>query len=860
MTPTPASTKSVDLKKILPIIAKDFEAIRISFASLAKLKKEEGFIRSTTAARQRQDAYKERFKPIISKKANFKEGLKETSNDLFGALRTIGGVLGSMFAILGVAGIAKIVGGTDAGKFLKNFVVNVLNSVADIIQKAFTTIKGIFQNADVQQSFFKTVKSIFDFIGTSLISGFQIVKNLLTDGEVISKFVEVIKSVFSAIFASVGSLVSIVGTIFTENTESIKNGLVEFFTKIINVIIPILSIAGGAFRDLLTDERFKEAFGNIVKNFFGVIIAAFKVSYKDGDKQKSVAGELLMWAGGIAAATVAFTLLKIKMFQLGAALEASNFSKDGPCDCGTIGPEDLPDADKKKGGRYKSAGRQLPAKEQTVLEKLGEKYEKGKKYLTDKARAIANSVKEGFEKIKGNAKKLAEMVKKPVLAMIKNPKLQSKIGAAALKRFGENIVARIMAKAATAAAAGATGFGLVLTLANSALIAYDLYQLWHFLFVSSDGEKEDGGFVKVAGIEAEIDKWYEEYMKGEKSPTQAEAPVVTPAATPTPAPAATASTTKPSMAPTAATPPSTTPSPQTGADVVARQREMAGSDESGVPERTISGYSYAATEALKSKMKVGDVSAKQHEPGTDVLAQNLMGVVPGFNRFTAFDDAFHNKVSPGSKHTSGLALDFTVNGGSEAYKKAAASVRTHLSSLGLGPADVKVIDEMNNPSSKATGPHIHVQFQSVEAAERYRSQFPNTALSSFAKGAKDFLLDVEQGVGRGMSATAKAIESALPSLDNVKKVGGDLLEMAVGGLISGLKFVDGMTGGKLGLGSNEMNTAMRMLEDEARKGGGFYDLSSTVVSNKVENKTISPVNPKVQDGATLNMVLSRHYT
>jgi hypothetical protein len=375
-------TKAVNLKTILPVIAKDFEAIRIGFASLVKLKKEEGFIRSSTAAKQRQDAYKEKFKPIISKKTNFKEGLKETSNDLFGALRTIGGVLGSMFAILGVAGIAKIVGGTDAGKFLKNFVVNVLNSIVDIIQKAFTTIKGIFQNADVQQSFFKTVKSIFDFIGTSLMSAFEIAKNLLTDGEVISKFVEVIKSVFSAIFASVGSLVSIVGTIFTENTESIKNGLVEFFTKIINVIIPILSIAGGAFRDLLTDERFREAFKNIVKNFFGVIVAAFKVSYKDqrDGQQKSVAGELLLWAGGIAAAAVAFTLLKIKMFQLGAALEASNFSKDGPCDCGTIGPEDLPDAEKKKSGRYKSAGKQLPAKEKTLLEKAGEKIQQGKKY------------------------------------------------------------------------------------------------------------------------------------------------------------------------------------------------------------------------------------------------------------------------------------------------------------------------------------------------------------------------------------------------------------------------------------------------------------------------------------------------
>jgi hypothetical protein len=854
---TPSPSKVVDLKSILPIIAKDFAAIKKDFMVLAKLRKQESTARSATATKERQESYKARFKPTIAKLDKGSKTAFGYSGNMFSGLGSMAGSLGMLTAIIGTAGLYKLLVGANSGNYLKSFVQNILTSIVDIVQKAFAIVKNIFSNSTVQQSFFKTVNSIFEFITTGLLAAFSIFKNLITDSEVISKILEVIKNVFSAIYESIGSLASIIGNIFKENFSAIKDGLTQFLKKIFEVLIPLISIIIGSAKELVNNEAFRAAFKNIFLNLFKLVKAIWDISYvdqRDGTR-KSVAAELLKWAGGLVLFYGAVLAAKAIALRAGAALAAANFSSSSPLDCG-----DLPDRDKKKGGRYKDAGRKMPespkAKEKTLLEKAGEKYEQGKKYVGEKVTKARNAVAAVADKFKNKTKELIDAVKKPIVAFVKSPKLRAKAGAMAAKKFGEDIIQRIMSKLAVAGISATTGVGLIFSAINTALALYDLYELYTFMFVDagSDPEKEDGGFYKLA--KGEIDQYYAEAEKEGQKPTKTSAtPSATPASTattPSPAPVAAASTpsTTPTVAPAAAA--STAPTPAPAAPAMATADASSGT--------TVTGYSTTATDALKSKMKVGDVSAKQHEPGTDVLAQNLMNLVPGFNKFTAFDDAFHNKVSPGSKHASGLALDFTINGGSEAYQKAAAVVRTHLSALGIGTSEAKVIDEMNNPSSKATGPHVHVQFQSKEAAEKYRANFPNTALSSFAKQAKDFLLDVEQGVGRGMSATAKAIENALPSLDNVKKVGGDLLEMAAGGLISGLKFVDGLTGGKLGLGSNEMNSALRMLEDEAKKGGGFFDLSSTVVSNKVENKTVAPVNPRVEDSRTLDAVLSRHYT
>lgn len=74
-------------------------------------------------------------------------------------------------------------------------------------------------------------------------------------------------------------------------------------------------------------------------------------------------------------------------------------------------------------------------------------------------------------------------------------------------------------------------------------------------------------------------------------------------------------------------------------------------------------------------------------------------------RFTAFNDVYHQRNSPTSLHTQGKSFDFTITTGHKGAPSVRNRVEALANSLGLR---VNVDDEYNNPSSKATAPHIHV--------------------------------------------------------------------------------------------------------------------------------------------------------
>lgn len=113
------------------------------------------------------------------------------------------------------------------------------------------------------------------------------------------------------------------------------------------------------------------------------------------------------------------------------------------------------------------------------------------------------------------------------------------------------------------------------------------------------------------------------------------------------------------------------------------------------------------------RLKPGAAGGGGTSLGVLALAASLQRDIPELQRFTALNDAFHAGTS--SKHAGGLALDFTLSdpGQSAAI---AAKVREKLSAMGV---DGTVLDEYANPSSRATGGHIHVGFANAAAAQRY---------------------------------------------------------------------------------------------------------------------------------------------
>lgn len=867
---TPVAAKTGNLTAVLPIIAKDFQAIRVGFTKLVQLKKQEGASRSSDVSRQRQLAYKEKFSKVKVEKIDpKKKSLEEHTKGFFSTLKSISGVLGGIFLVLGAAGIAKMIFSSDAGKFLGKFLTAIFTGLIDFAKGAINVVKSIFQDSDVKKAFFKTIGSIFKFIGTALITGFSIFKSLLTDGEVISKIVDTIKSVFSAIFDSLGALVDIVSEILNSNLGIVKDGVVKFFTKIIDAIVPALSIIAGSFASLAQDERFSNAIKSIGSNLAQLLVDAWNIEYTEKDDSKrSIARNILETLGEAAILYAAMMKFKLEMLKLGIAIGAANFSKPGECDCGPVGPEDIPDVDKEKRrrpGSYqekmgnmgdKKASRRFPKTPTSVEEVSKSKslVQRFTGYVSEKAEKITSKLKSGFESLKGRAKQIAESLYKPVVAMAKSDKLKKMVFEQFGKRFGPPAVARLGAwfaaqGAALAAAPITGGVSLLISALGAVAFAYDLYCLYDLLFVSSDGEKEDGGYYPI--IKAEIEKFWQEQTSPKRTealsqpsptpplPNQAQlnqegskigAGYAAAANAPTPAPAMAA-------APASSATPSQSSAMSVASDVSKAQVIGAGTAE--------------ATAALKAKMKQGDVIAEQHEAGTDILAQNIPGLIPGFNRFTAFDDAFHNKVSPGSKHASGLAIDFTINGGSAEYARAASAIKKHLLDSGLNMSEFVVIDELNNPSSKATGPHIHVQFQSKEAAAKYRGLYPNMALTAFAKDAVS-----AEGTPYNMPA---ATNNAIQQAEKQQEEKQTFASLMFGDLTKGMAALDQMTGGKLGLMSDEMRVAMRGLEDEANKGGSFFDMSSTVIANKIENKGVGQASIQRTNENILSTLLNRQY-
>lgn len=109
--------------------------------------------------------------------------------------------------------------------------------------------------------------------------------------------------------------------------------------------------------------------------------------------------------------------------------------------------------------------------------------------------------------------------------------------------------------------------------------------------------------------------------------------------------------------------------------------------------------------AMGLRMKQGDVHAENSGiSGTLLqLAQQVQNSIPGFGYFSGFNDKFHQERASSSKHTQGRAMDFTLQRPPTVDE--GRQIISQLKSMGAN----LVIDEYNNPSSKATAGHIHAE-------------------------------------------------------------------------------------------------------------------------------------------------------
>jgi hypothetical protein len=121
------------------------------------------------------------------------------------------------------------------------------------------------------------------------------------------------------------------------------------------------------------------------------------------------------------------------------------------------------------------------------------------------------------------------------------------------------------------------------------------------------------------------------------------------------------------------------------------------------PAGTQRTYSQDDLRAMGFRMHNGDVQAtgKVIDSRLIELAKKIQNELPGFSHFSGFNDKFH-QGSP-SGHTEGRAVDFGLT--SRPSREEGQRLVSILNSMGATMS----IDEYNNPSSKSTAGHIHVE-------------------------------------------------------------------------------------------------------------------------------------------------------
>jgi hypothetical protein len=844
-----------DLKKVFVGIIKDLRQITKGFQKLVDTQKNEISEKVKKSAAIKQEKYKEKIveKQKIDREKKILKYLKdkkEKGNE-DSLLSNILGFAKLFLLTFGAAGLISIIGKTEIGKLLGS----LIKSIAESFVSVGKDLLGILGTAFKESSghIVKAVKAIFsginDFFGfiSGALTGANGYRQLDLANILKSFFDNVIVKSFHLLVDVFQLAAKIFTKIFQDNTESIKTGFIDLMTSVFDTITSIVktiitTLYSDAAKGQLTSVF--ESIKKIFVNLWELLKAAWVGEFKNAKGDTTTFGNIILkyfgiWAGlqlGIAA-------LNLTMLKFGAAMagffDEIDSANSMRCCCKNMASNILDVAeeiDRKPKTPTTKPGSTTPTKTPGVLDRLGKTVsagwgkvtnavgkvsEAGKiigtrvtnafgqvvEYTSTKAAQMASKIEAGYKAAKNKVADMVRSLYRMFVAVAKNKTLQEKV----LKKISQSIIARfwksvwIKVSAAIAAAVAIPVVGVLLDVFIGVSLAYDLYQIWHWFFVSSDGETEDGGYYKE--IEAEVNSWWKENdkptvqappvvappapaPKSVSTTTVSAAPVVTapvekkaeaksasaPASTPTSASASTP-TSAPTSTPAVAPAPVVPTQPLTTASVSAPSAPSTTSSKNldELKAQAVGG----ATANLASSMKQGDVTFTKHSPGLDVLAQNIRSVVPNFGLFTAFNDKFHQVNHPRSSHAKGLAIDFTVRGGKSDYAAAANQLAGHLQKQGFKfGTDFLVVDEANvgglggGRNKFTTGDHVHVQFQNEEAAARYRSLFPTQQLSQFSKSDDEQQLAKYKDIrGTGNLAAGDFIGGS--------QVGGQVLTQAI---------------------------------------------------------------------------------
>jgi len=865
-----------NLNQVLATVSKDFASLKVSISKLLQTKKIEGRNQYFEKNRERRTAYGLKYeRATLDKRASLKDSLSDQAKTIKSSMSTFGGLFGNLLLIMGVAGIGKMLLSSETGKYFSKFLKSIFESVVDIIKKTGSLLLEIFQDLEVKQSLLKTFKAIFKFIGQFFVTSIGVAASLLKDSEVLQSLGKIVMGIFSAIAEVLKASYEILVEIASTNIETIKTAIVELFTKIVDVIVPLLGIMATV---LSKDGIFVTKIVEIASGVLSLVLAALNQEYTNpttGEKV-NIWGEVAIMLGKGFLLAAAFIALKAKLLMWAFQINASKaLAGSSNCDCGSVTPDgDKPDKKPDKSDKKPDNNKTNPRGTSTgpgnkASERLSKFKEVPKATRMERFKYV---VEKHWKKLLDLGTKLRYGSKAvDVIVSFVTRKFTQFSGLRATI-FISQLLGSIVA------AGVPTGIGNVIGWVSLGL------NLWFFGELTLDiidylGENSDD-IIKEIEEEEKSSKQVkiqsvEEIQYDATGAAIGAVPMASTSPTPATQTAAAVPAATPSQGPQAA--PISTPAPPPQAkspNLLSGEsiRDVIGQSEGGQSGYNATyGYGYGKQDPLIEKMfgvgkKLTDLTIDEVLMYTKARGGNKGAV----GKYQFIPTTLKELVSK----ASGYAIHFQT--------KFTPQVQDTLYGI-FSQSNVKVLKANGIP---ITPENIHLAHavgpQGAVTLIKHSDQNANIQdVLGFKKEARETnphlnvpifkyreTLAAKYGGGVGVSQLANLkADQAFPLNSAIGKLPAEteeqkksLTDIMFDDLNAQLAALDKMTGGKLGLSSGEMQANLRELEDKMRSQPSLFDFSTTVVMNTTK-KEVSKGTTSLKDTNEniLSAIMNRHY-
>ena len=859
-----------NLNQVLATVSKDFASLKVSISKLLQTKKIEGRNQYFERNRERRNAYGLKYdRATLDKRASLKNSLSDQAKTIKSSMSTFGGLFGNLLLIMGVAGIGKMLLSSETGKYFSKFLKSIFESVVDIIKKTGSLLLDIFQDLEVKQSLLKTFKAIFKFVGQFFVTSIGVAASLLKDSEVLQSLGKIVMGIFSAIAEVLKASYEILVEIASTNIETIKTAIVELFTKIVDVIVPLLGIMATV---LSKDGIFVTKIVEIASGILNLVLAALNQEYTNpttGEKV-NIWGEVAIMLGKGLLLAAAFVALKAKLFIWAAQVSASKaIGGSSNCDCGLVTPE----PDKKPGGKpsskpEKPSGKPNPRGTTGPGNKASERLSKFKEVpKATRMERFKYVVEKHWKKLLDLGTKLRYGSKAvDVIVSFVTRKFTQFTGLRATIFIGQ-LLGYIVA------AGVPTGIGNVIGWVSLGL------NLWFFGELTLDiidylGENSDA-IIKEIEEEEKGSKQVkiqsvEEIQYDATGAAIGAVPMASTAPTPAKQTAAAVPTATPSQAATVPAPapqarPSNVPSGESIRDVI-------GQSEGGQSGYNATyGYGYGKQDPLIEKMfgvgkKLTDLSIGE----VLMYAQARGGNKGAVGKYQFMPSTLRDLVSKASGYAIHHQTKFTPQVQDTLYGIFSQSNVKVLKANGIPitPENIHLAHAVGAGAAVKLikHPDQNANIQDVLGYKKeVRETNPHLNVPIF-KYRETLAAKYGGGVGVSQLANLKA-DQAFPLNSSIGKLPAQteeqkksLTDIMFDDLNAQLAALDKMTGGKLGLSSGEMQANLRELEDKMRSQPSLFDFSTTVVMNTTK-KEVSKGTTSLKDTNEniLSAIMNRHY-